>query len=316
MNDGSNGSKGSKGSEVTTGSTGNSRPALPAGSEVLPAATVVLVRETTGEVLLLLRHARHGFMANVWVFPGGRLDLSDAPDSASGSAPTADGLIDEAELAPFAHAAIRETWEEAGLLLTDPPRVAAEGEARDLRSFAAAIGDDASSRASRFLKIEPFARWITPPSEKRRFDTLFFLGLVPPLEAVPDHGEVIEARWLHPATALNEHRANRLALAPPTLVTLHSILAASYGPSDGYDPRRTDRDIAARWSEAHARRLASWVASTTRPVAPLSPGLALSAGRLLVAQEPWTPWPVPTPLSGLSGIRLVDGHWELEFREA
>lgn len=284
-----------------------------AASEVLPAATVVLVRETSGEVLLLLRHARHGFMANVWVFPGGRLDASDL----DGQSPLgADGIIGEAQLAPFARAALRETWEEAGLLLTDPPRIAAPDEARDQRAFAAASSDGPSSRASRFLKIEPFARWVTPPSEKRRFDTVFFLGLVPPLEAVPDHGEVIEARWLHPAMALNEHRANRLALAPPTLVTLHSILAASYGAGDAYDPQRTDRDIEVHWSAAHSERLARWVASTTRPVPPLSPGLALEAGRLVVAQEPWTPWPVPAPLSPLCGIRLVDGHWELQFREA
>lgn len=303
---------------MSLGSTGDSRPATPAASEVFPAATVVLVRETTGEVLLLLRHARHGFMANVWVFPGGRLDLSDASDPVPGHAPAHDGpddLMGDAELAPFAHAAIRETWEEAGLLLTDPPRVAAPGEARDLGSFAAAIAKDASSRPSRFLRIEPFARWVTPPSEKRRFDTVFFLGLVPALEAVPDHGEVIEARWLHPATALNEHRANRLALAPPTLVTLHSILAASYGPGDDYDPQRTDRDLETHWSAEHAERLANWAASTTRPVAPLSPGLALSGGRLVVAQEPWTPWPVPAPLASLSGIHLVDGHWELAFRK-
>lgn len=282
------------------------------GNGVLPAATVVLVRETSGEVLLLLRHARHGFMANVWVFPGGRLDAADL----EGESPlAADGVIGESQLAPFARAALRETWEEAGLLLTDPPRIAAPGEARDQRAFAAASGDGPSSRTSRFLKIEPFARWVTPPSEKRRFDTVFFLGLVPALEAVPDHGEVIDARWLHPATALNEHRANRLALAPPTLVTLHSILAASYGADDAYVPQRTDRDIEVHWSAGHAERLASWVASTTRPVPPLSPGLALEAGRLVVAQESWTPWPVPAPLSPLCGVRLVDGHWELQFRE-
>ena len=284
-------------------------------AEVLPAATVVLVRETTGEVLLLLRHARHGFMANVWVFPGGRVDLGDATVLGGEGPMPADGVLGDAQLAPFIHAAIRETWEEAGLLLTDPPRVAAPTEPRDLAAFVAAFGEDASSRASRFLKIEPFARWVTPPSEKRRFDTVFFLGLVPELEAVPDHGEVIEARWLHPATALNEHRANRLALAPPTLVTLHSLLAASYVDGDGYDPHRTELDITVCWSAGHAERLARWVSSTTRPVPPLSPGLALSAGRLVVSQEPWKPWPVPAPLSRLSGIRLVEGHWQLDFRE-
>lgn len=274
-------------------------------SEVLPAATVVLVREDSGEVLFVLRHARHGFMANVWVFPGGRLDEADL----------AGGTLTDTELAPFVHAAIRETFEEAGILLSDPPRAALPDERRELDLALASPGQNVGpedSRSRRFSKIEPFARWVTPPSEKRRFDTLFFLGFVPDLEAVPDHGEVIEARWLHPAHAIAEHRAGRFALAPPTLLTLHSLLGASYLAQDGYHP---ERDVGARWSAAHAERLAAWVASTTRPVPPLSPTLALVGGRLVVAQEPWSPWPVPAPLSRLDGIRLVDGHWELAFRD-
>ena len=56
-----------------------------------------------------------------------------------------------------------------------------------------------------------------------------------------------------------------------------------------------------------------WVGSLADGVVTMSPGLALVDGRLVVAPEPWTPWPVPRALSRLRDIRLVDGHWELAF---
>lgn len=270
--------------------------AHPAGAPVQPAATVVLLREDTGEVLLLLRHARHGFMANVWVFPGGRVDEADLLASGPGCDP----------VEPFLHAAIRETWEEAGILLIDPPRIAAPDEPRG--ALAAVI-----SRDSRFLPLAPFARWVTPPSEKRRYDTLFLLTLVPDLAAVPDIVEVIEALWIHPAEAIARHRQNRLPLAPPTLVTLHSILAASTGE---YSDPVMGSEEPAPWTLAHRERLMSWLASNgSAEVAALTPTLALAGGRLLVSAPASERWPVPPALAHIGGVALVDGHWELVGRD-
>jgi 8-oxo-dGTP pyrophosphatase MutT (NUDIX family) len=285
---------------------------------VWPAATAVLVREHSGEVLLVLRNARHGFMASVWVFPGGRVDEADV-DHAATLAATPDETIADAgagttpegglRRAAFLCAAVRETFEEAGILLTEVPRTIRADEPRD---FAAALAGE-SSRSSSLSKLEPFARWVTPPSEKKRFDTIFFCGLVPDLEAVADDGEVVEARWLHPALALAEHRAGRLPLAPPTLLTLHSLLAAAYAGDDGYDPHDVTHDPPRCWSSAHAQRLMRWVGGVADWRVKLSPSLAFSEGKLVVAPEPWSPWPVPGPLSRLRDIRLVDGHWELVF---
>jgi len=265
---------------------------------IQPAATVVLVREQTGEVLLLLRHARHGFMANVWVFPGGRVDETDlAIASADSEAPAL------SDYPAFVRAAIRETWEEAGILLTDPPRIAAPDEPR-------LVGTAPTfARESRYLILEPFARWVTPPSEKRRYDTLFFLVSVPHLEAVPDAGEVIDALWIHPADAINRHHKNSLPLAPPTLLTLHALVAASLPAHEPYD---ASGPAQAAFSPDHARRLLGWVAETARVGIPaLTPSLALIDGRLVVVAPSDHRWPVPDQLSRVSGIRLVDGHWEL-----
>ncbi len=278
-------------------------PAVP----ILPAATVVLVREETGEVLLLLRHARHGFMANVWVFPGGRVDETDVAATTTPAAAeqaTSPGPADHsADYPAFIRAAIRETWEEAGILLTDPPRIATPGEPR--------LGDTAPpfARETRYLSLEPFARWVTPPSEKRRYDTLFFLALVPHLDAVPDAGEVIDALWIHPADAIARHRNNALPLAPPTLLTLHALVAASLPATTPYAPAAS---MQATWSPDQAQRLVAWVHETARiGVATLTPSLALVDGRLVVTTPSDHRWPVPDQLSRVSGIRLVDGHWEL-----
>ena len=275
-------------------------PAVP----ILPAATVVLVRETTGEALLLLRHARHGFMANVWVFPGGRVDETDVAVAATDVAtPYPAPASGSSDYPAFVRAAIRETWEEAGILLTDPPRIAAPDEAR--------LGESAPAfaRETRYLSLEPFARWVTPPSEKRRYDTLFFLALVPDLDAVPDAGEVIDALWVHPAVAIARHRANTLPLAPPTLLTLHALVAASLPATTPYAPSEA---MEAAWSPDHAQRLVAWVHQTARVgVASLTPSLVLIDGRLVVAVPSDHRWPVPDQLSRVSGIRLVDGHWEL-----
>jgi 8-oxo-dGTP pyrophosphatase MutT (NUDIX family) len=269
----------------------------------LPAATVVLVREQTGEVLLLLRHARHGFMANVWVFPGGRVDETDLALATPAVTPESASARGSSDYPAFVRAAIRETWEEAGILLTDPPRIAAPDEPR------LGVGAPAFARETRYLNLEPFARWVTPPSEKRRYDTLFFLALVPELDAVPDAGEVIDALWVHPADAIARHRANALPLAPPTLLTLHALVAASLPPTMPYAPSET---MAATWSPDHRQHLFAWVNQTAHVgVATLTPSLALVEGRLVVAAPGDHRWPVPDQLSRVSGIRLVDGHWEL-----
>jgi len=110
-----------------------------------------------------------------------------------GSADPADAEAGGTELQVAARAAIREVREETGLRV----------EPNDLL---------------------PWARWVTPEFEPRRFDTYFFIGLVgPDTEAVEVNGETEEHRWLTPADALVGHAAGELSMLPPTIVTLREL---------------------------------------------------------------------------------------------
>jgi 8-oxo-dGTP pyrophosphatase MutT (NUDIX family) len=69
--------------------------------------------------------------------------------------------------------------------------------------------------------LVPFARWITPPEVTIRFDTYFFLAVAPEgAEAVPDGGEIIDARWFEPARALEGAEAGELLMVFPTIKNL------------------------------------------------------------------------------------------------
>lgn len=171
------------------------------------AATLLLVRRDGPKprVLMGKRHGGHDFMPNLWVFPGGRIDRNDhrAPFAADLSRETA-GIF-EAHIPltrgrALALAAVRETWEEAGLLLARPaePRPAA-GPWRPFLEQGAL--PDLSG-------IEIIARAITPPMLAKRFDTWFLTvdaTHLMSLERKPDCGELEEIAWFDfdEALALN-----------------------------------------------------------------------------------------------------------------
>jgi 8-oxo-dGTP pyrophosphatase MutT (NUDIX family) len=194
------------------------------------AATVVLVRDgaTGPEVLLVQRNRATAFMGGAFVFPGGRVDAGDSDGALSARV---DGLNDaEARLAepglgPTAAAlfvaAIRETLEEAGILLGS-----LEGDLGELRraltdgtSFAeAALAANIRLDATR---LHPFARWVTPAVERKRFDARFFAAVVDRAEiASHDAHETVASMWASPADAVAKHLAGAIDLPPPTLRTL------------------------------------------------------------------------------------------------
>jgi 8-oxo-dGTP pyrophosphatase MutT (NUDIX family) len=212
---------------------------------VRDAATVIVVRDGAArpEVLLLRRSARSGFAADAWVFPGGVVDGADAA-----LPPTRWRGIDPAALAPrFGReadvvlglhvAALRETFEEAGLLLAGhgdgrPPGGAPAGAA-ELRAALVArragARDFAAWLAARGLVLELgalayWARWITPRSEGRRYDTAFFATRAPPgQEVAHDRVEVTDQRWLAPADALASQARGELHLILPTREALTEL---------------------------------------------------------------------------------------------
>ena len=183
------------------------------------------------ETLLLRRPAGSRFAGGAWVFPGGVVDTEDEGDNG----PRVDGLLwsawaDAGERAAAAHirAAVREVWEETGILLGRS--YASAADARDLRRrlLAAEISFPAAAELLG-LSIEVgqmvyAGRWITPSSFPRRYDTRFFLAVVPSDGAVElIGGELEEAAWLHLSDALTRHGAGRLPMLAPTVATLRLV---------------------------------------------------------------------------------------------
>ncbi len=162
------------------------------------AATVMIIRRDGPKprVLMGRRHGGHSFMPDRWVFPGGRIDRSDyrAPfstDLRPGVATLFDAYLKPGKGRALALAAVRETWEEAGLLLAR--RGAARPLAGPWRTFVeqGALPD--------LEALDVIARAVTPPSVGKRFDTWFLMAdaeRLMSLERQPDCGELEEIAWV------------------------------------------------------------------------------------------------------------------------
>jgi 8-oxo-dGTP pyrophosphatase MutT (NUDIX family) len=218
-------------------------PVKPAPVTPVPAATLVVLRDRPAgafEVLLIRRHSASKFAAGDFVFPGGRIEVDDAPDGAAvwcrglDAAGAARALRLEAPPnAALGHwiGAIRETFEEVGLLLAyasdgrparlDDARHAAYRRAcqRDHRAFQDMIRAERLTLATDRLVY--FAHWITPEVQPLRFDTRFFATDMPAVhEAVADEHEITEVRWLTPREALDANARGDLSLRNPTIKNL------------------------------------------------------------------------------------------------
>jgi 8-oxo-dGTP pyrophosphatase MutT (NUDIX family) len=209
-----------------------------------PAATVILLREsaTAPEILLLKRNRSTGFVPGAYVFPGGRVDEADNSPACSErwsnlSREEADQRLELGPDAPvsgiaFYTAALREAFEETGLLLTQP-FASAQASGSPFASGREALLEDRGSW-SRFLedhdlcmdgnRVEYVAHWVTPVVEPRRYDTRFFAAVVPEdARARIDPREMVDAVWLTAADALDRHRAGGLPMIFPTIRTLEDL---------------------------------------------------------------------------------------------
>jgi len=199
-------------------------------------------------VLLLRRNARSAFAASQWVFPGGAVDPGDRvldPALWRGIDPAALGAQvghDAATTLGLWVAAVRETFEEAGVLLAtradggplDPadPAVAALRKELAARDADFAAGLAAAGAVLDLAALTPLRRWITPESEPRRFDTLFLVAEAPPGQAGDHDGvEMVSARWLTAADALSAHAGGDLTMMYPTRRTLEEVAAARDVPT-------------------------------------------------------------------------------------
>jgi 8-oxo-dGTP pyrophosphatase MutT (NUDIX family) len=206
-----------------------------------PASTVVLARPGGEgvEVLLLRRPLRSGFAGGAWVFPGGRVDPADGdPELARSLLGESShdwagrlGLTDPAEALGYVIAALREAWEETGILLGEATVAAAlEGARRSLLADEIDMPEAVRAAGIRFHvdDLLYIAHWITPEPEARRYDTRFFLARVPNgVECVLEGDELVEARWLPPGTAVTEFMDGEMVLLPPTVDTLRRLASFS-----------------------------------------------------------------------------------------
>jgi 8-oxo-dGTP pyrophosphatase MutT (NUDIX family) len=218
------------------------------------AATVMLLRPGAAgagvEVLMLRRVAAMKFAPGAYVFPGGSVDPADyeAPVGWHGPDPAEFGarLGASAEMArALVCAAVRETFEEAGVLLAGAPDggpvADPSGPSWEADRAALVAGDvtlaELMSRRGLVLRADllvPWARWITPEGEPRRFDARFFAAALPAGQVATGHAaESDRIEWLRPADAIESARAGQISLLPPTATTLHDFAVAAAADAVG-----------------------------------------------------------------------------------
>ncbi len=175
----------------------------------MPAATLILLREgsSTPEIFMQTRAQTMGFAAGMIAFPGGKVDARDMELAASRLVRTQHDL-DLTEIAARV-AAVRESFEEAGVLLTHGPAIAARTfiEAQPAIAARDLAFSDFLARHDHQIDLDvlvPFARWVPPPGlHGKRYDTRFYLARMPDgVEAGHDGNEATTSWWITPAEAI------------------------------------------------------------------------------------------------------------------
>ncbi len=203
-----------------------------------PAATVIIVRDTEDgqaiEVLMTERHGNLSFAAGALVFPGGLVEEGDR-SAALQARCQSPGRTDPEQIA-HRLAAIRETFEETGLLFAFDSQGWSIGERRrtvyaanfqePLRTGEISFAEFAAKEGLQFAPDDflHFAHWITPEISPKRFDTQFYLAAAPEGQnAACDGREAIEIVWAKPRYALDEARQGRFGLMFPTRLNLEVL---------------------------------------------------------------------------------------------
>jgi 8-oxo-dGTP pyrophosphatase MutT (NUDIX family) len=215
------------------------------------SATVILLRKNDagpGEVFLARRHRHQSFMAGAYVFPGGQVDHADAglsdciqvPGHFNPPALLQDTSLTSVEAQSLFCCAIRETFEETGVLLAETAdghcfRPDSPEDTERLATYRRSL--NAGSLTLREIAIKehlffslnaliPYAHWITPEISPKRFSTYFFLAELPHGQtATTDADELTDFLWVTPGDALQMHIHKEIMLMPPTLKTLEELSA-------------------------------------------------------------------------------------------
>ena len=218
------------------------KPSVP-----VPAATVIIIRQQQEELqtYLLKRHLRSSFMAGKYVFPGGIVEATDKLVNVWKEHVDLDleeitwrlgGDLSGAEVLPFAVAAIRETFEETGVLLADTAgsfgnAIEYIGKQRLRKEMPEGWFLNQTLSVSWVLTLSAlsrWSRWVTPKGMHKRYDTRFFLVVLPHGQTCrPDNRETTDGIWMSPVKALSENLAGDVPLSPPTLIVLHELMKYS-----------------------------------------------------------------------------------------
>lgn len=284
-----------------------------------PAATVVLLRPgPTGdlEVLLTRRKESLAFFGGAYVFPGGRIDSADLlaadalgpdnfPNQLARMHPTPGTSLEPREALAFYVGAIRELFEEVGVLLArrrdgSPATL----DAHTLEILRSTLGHDDRSFLELLQthdlwpaveRLVPWAHWVTPSVEVKRYDTRFFVALLPEgQEAHVNAEEATELLWISPNQALLQAHEKELVLPPPTVRNLEDLAIA---PTP-----------AAAWELSQVRRIAAIMPKIVAGepatiLLPWDPDFASAPGEAL-------PMDTPHPMAGgPSRLVLEDGVW-------
>jgi len=262
-------------------------------SPPVPAATVILLRDSADgpEVLLLERHAKAGVLPDMYVFPGGRVepadlgwnrvleDLTRRPEPSRESQRFGEPELDHESCLGLQIAALRETFEESGILLARSKRDGRYVGSEFLRS----VREERLRMQAGELRFQDFvrqheleleltaltvhARWITPEVVKHRFDTLFFAAVVPDdQEALHDGVEATSHVWVRPERALEEANAGRRRVVFPTACNLETLFGFASAQS-------------------------AWEASRTRPIVTVLPRVEQREGRRMFVIPPEAGYP-------------------------
>ncbi len=217
------------------------------------ASTVILLRDnpdkaTPGfEVLMVRRNSKSSFVPRAYVFPGGRVEKDDSlpqmerycrPEDLNRATSQLENTPSAQTALGILVAAIRETFEEAGLLLVyqDGGRLISfsdEEMERKLHQYRDALNKGECTFSQMMEKekftlaldrLHYFAHWITPELSPLRYDARFFVAAVPSgQKALPDGEEVTSHVWITPAQALEKYRSQKFFMVAPTVMTLEEI---------------------------------------------------------------------------------------------
>jgi 8-oxo-dGTP pyrophosphatase MutT (NUDIX family) len=207
------------------------------GPEIKLSATILLLRDSQGslEVFMVERHHQIDFATGALVFPGGKVEEADDGATMRKHCRGVDGLDDAAVTARVA--AIRETFEEAGVLLARPLGEAELVTASTLEGIETRHREALQAGNKSLLEVIDaeglelacdllvhFAHWVTPEAMPKRFDTHFFLAAAPPDQlALHDGGEAVDSIWTRVDDAVAREAAGECTIIFPTLTNLRKL---------------------------------------------------------------------------------------------